>query len=308
MAEDDVLSQDEINDLLGSIEDGAGTDDTTGGVDDAVETEHGPMIKVLDLRRPDIFTRSGVERMNGYLERWGERSGEALRHRYGVISRFETVSIDLLTYEEYLRALPNPCVLSRIDGGVHEAFVLEAPRPMADRLARLALGYDSEGGIKRFEAIHRGVASRLLATVMAAAIAEDLFVAGTPQRCTDVSNPTLLRVTDTFDMVVVASYRVFFDDETEAGAINLCIPGYLVDRLVEHPRATTDGQTDEPSENDAVLSENEDPAYPGRLVFVITGMTIHTIERLVADGEHPLPSRDITGTLRFVAPKCEGDG
>lgn len=293
MADDSELSQDEINDLLGSIE-----EEAESGGDEAVATDSAedssPAIKILDLHRPDIFTHNGVQRMNAYVSRWVDAIANAVRLRFGQECTVEAESIDLLTYDELIRTVPNPGVFIRVSGGFRETFLLEMTEPLSSGLIRLALGYPTIGDLTPLQSVHRQIGGTILSSLVAEPIASDLFLECRRWNKKRIEDPALIALTDPYEMVVVVAISVTIEDESgqsRQGRINLSIPSFVVDRLVEQSRITG-------GRRDAA-----DTIYRGKLEFHLPGVTFSDVDSLIAHGSCHVDVSEASGALRFSTPR-----
>ena len=102
---EEVLSQAEIDKLLSAI--------STGVVSaDEVKAEKQKKIKVYDFKRPDKFSKDQIRTLFMLHENFARLLNTYLSTNLRVLANVEVASVDQLTYEEFIRSLPNPSVIS----------------------------------------------------------------------------------------------------------------------------------------------------------------------------------------------------
>ncbi|BBB93176.1 MAG TPA: flagellar motor switch protein FliM [Methylomusa anaerophila] len=106
MAGSDVLSQSEIDDLLSAL--------STGVVSaEEIKTEQRQRkIKIYDFKRPDKFSKDQIRTIYMLHENFARLINTYLSAHLRTIVHVDVASVDQLTYEEFIRSLPNPSVIS----------------------------------------------------------------------------------------------------------------------------------------------------------------------------------------------------
>ena len=106
MAGADVLSQAEIDELLSAL--------STGMVStEEIETERRQKkVKVYDFKRPDKFSKDQLRTLQMIHENFARLLNTYLSAQLRTMVHLDVVSVDQLTYEEFIRSLPNPSVIS----------------------------------------------------------------------------------------------------------------------------------------------------------------------------------------------------
>ncbi|MGQ9629621.1 MAG: flagellar motor switch protein FliM [bacterium] len=105
----EILSQDEIDALLRAI--------STGEVDaEDVKPERDERpVKVYDFKRPGKFSKDHMRTLTMMHESYARFTSTALSAQLRTMVHFHVVSVDQLTYEEFMRSLPIPSTLAIID-------------------------------------------------------------------------------------------------------------------------------------------------------------------------------------------------
>ncbi|MCG8572533.1 MAG: flagellar motor switch protein FliM [Spirochaetes bacterium] len=105
----EVLSQDEIDQLLTAI--------STGEVDaEEMKTSTDQRkIKIYDFKRPDKFSKDQIRTISMIHETFARLTTTALATQLRAMAHVHVASVDQLTYEEFIRSIPNPTTLAVID-------------------------------------------------------------------------------------------------------------------------------------------------------------------------------------------------
>ncbi len=105
----EVLSQDEIDQLLTAI--------STGEVEgeEALKRAETRKIKIYDFKRPDKFSKDQIRTLQMMHETFARLTTTSLSAQLRTIVHVHVASVDQLTYEEFLRSIPNPTTLSVIN-------------------------------------------------------------------------------------------------------------------------------------------------------------------------------------------------
>ena len=105
----EVLSQDEIDQLLTAISTG---DIETEEVSQAADQRK---IKIYDFKRPDKFSKEQIRTVSIMHETFARLTTTALSAQLRSMVHVHVASVDQLTYEEFIRSIPNPTTLGIIN-------------------------------------------------------------------------------------------------------------------------------------------------------------------------------------------------
>ncbi len=105
----EVLSQDEIDALLTAISTG---EVDTDEIKDAGEHRK---VKIYDFKRPDKFSKDQLRTLQMIHETFSRLSTTSLSAQLRTLVVVHVASVDQLTYEEFVRSIPNPTTLAVID-------------------------------------------------------------------------------------------------------------------------------------------------------------------------------------------------
>ena len=105
----EVLSQDEIDQLLTAI--------STGDMD-SEDTQHvadRKNIKIYDFKRPDKFSKEQIGTVSIMHEAFARLTTTSLSAQLRSLVHVHVASVDQLTYEEFIRSIPSPTALAVIN-------------------------------------------------------------------------------------------------------------------------------------------------------------------------------------------------
>lgn len=139
----EVLSQEEIDNLLTAIASGVSEEK------DAANSSGKPAakrVKPVDFNRPVRFSSSQVRAFSRIHEVMAHGFATRLSSRLAIPVRVHVASVDQLTFEEFIRSLPNPATLVRIEMEPFDGpLLVEIDRPTAFAAIDRLLGGQGEG-------------------------------------------------------------------------------------------------------------------------------------------------------------------
>ena len=101
----EVLSQDEIDQLLTAISSG---EVEPAEVQQATDQKK---IKIYDFKRPDKFSKDQIRTISIMHETFARLTTTSLSAQLRSLAQVHVASVDQLTYEEFIRSIPNPTTL-----------------------------------------------------------------------------------------------------------------------------------------------------------------------------------------------------
>ena len=105
----DVLSQDEIDTLLSAMTSGEVAPDTL------LQTKEQKKIKIYDFRRPDKFSKDQLRTLQMMHETFARLTTTSLSAQLRAMVSVHVSSVDQLTYDEFVRSIPNPTTLAIVN-------------------------------------------------------------------------------------------------------------------------------------------------------------------------------------------------
>jgi flagellar motor switch protein FliM len=224
----EILSQDEIDALLTAI--------STGEVDttEYSATQEQRKVKIYDFRRPDKFSKDQIRTLQMMHETFARLTTTALSAQLRALVSVHVASVDQLTYEEFVRSIPNPTTLAVINmDPLKGSGVLEIdPSITFTIIDKLFGGVGESSRITReltdIElSVMEGIIVRILGNLREAwSSVIDLR----PRLGNIETNPQFAQIVPPNDMVVLITL------ETKVGEVegmtNLCIPYITIEPVI----------------------------------------------------------------------------
>jgi len=224
----EILSQDEIDALLTAI--------STGEVDttDYTATKEQRKVKIYDFRRPDKFSKDQIRTLQMMHETFARLTTTALSAQLRALVSVHVASVDQLTYEEFIRSIPNPTTLAVINmDPLKGSAVLEIdPSITFTIIDKLFGGRGEQTKISREltdieQSVMEGIIVRILGNLREAwSNVIDLR----PRLGNIETNPQFAQIVPPNDMVVLITLETKIG-EVE-GMTNLCIPYITIEPVI----------------------------------------------------------------------------
>ena len=191
-------------------------------------------VVMYDFRRPDKFSKDQIRTISIMHETFARRTTAALSAALSGLAHAHVALVDQLTYEEFIRAIPNPTTLGIISmEPLKGSAILEIdPNITSCLIDRLFGGKGEEGTLSREltdieSAVMEGVISRLLGNLREAwAAVTELR----PRLAGFETNPMFAQIVPPSEMVVLVSLLASFGG-TE-GMMNLCVPYLTIESVL----------------------------------------------------------------------------
>jgi flagellar motor switch protein FliM len=182
--------------------------------------------RVYDFRRQSTLSREHVRTMQIVQETFARGFSTMLASQLRSVTQVTIRSIEQHSYDEYVRDLPNPTLLTLLSlSPLSGAAILQLPLDVAFCAVELMMG---GGGTMEQPArpltelelqLVRGIIERALPELR---YAFEPVVATEPKVVSQESNPQYAQIAAPTDMVIVVSYDIRI--ETISGVATLCIP------------------------------------------------------------------------------------
>lgn len=224
----DVLSQSEIDELLSAL--------STGVVSaEEMQVEHKQRkIKVYDFKRPDKFSKDQIRTLYMLHENFARLLNTYLSAHLRALVHINVASVDQLTYEEFIRSLPSPSVISVFNmNPLKGNVILEInPNIVFTIIDRLFGGPGIPPSKPRSltdieEAIVRRVISKTLESLQEA---WKQVVVIEPHLEVIETNPQFTQIVPPNDMVVIITLQAKIG--SAEGLINICIPYFVLEPIM----------------------------------------------------------------------------
>jgi len=224
----EILSQDEIDALLAAISTGeVESEEPKSGIDKR-------KVKIYDFKRPDKFSKDQLRTLQMIHETFARLSTTSLSAQLRALVSVHVASVDQLTYEEFIRSIPNPTTLGIINMDPLKGSAIFEIDPsitftIIDRL------FGGEGQPMKTnrelteieQSVMESIIVRLLTNLREAwATVIDLR----PRLSQIETNPQFAQIVPPTDMVVLTTFETKVG-EVE-GMMNFCIPYITIEPIV----------------------------------------------------------------------------
>lgn len=225
----EVLSQDEIDQLLQAISTGESEADEFKPVTDTRR------IKIYDFRRPDKFSKEQIRTVSNMHETFARLTTTSLSAQLRTLVHVHVASVDQLTYEEFIRSIPTPTTLAVINmDPLKGNAVLEiAPEITFIIIDHLFGGSGDTGGkVNRDltdieQSVMEGIIVRILANMREA---WTQVIDLRPRLQQIETNPQFAQIVPPSEMVILVTLEIKIGEE--AGMMNICIPYITIEPIV----------------------------------------------------------------------------
>jgi len=234
----DVLSQSEVESLLAALDTGA-----QPGQPDGRGDEPHSQISVYDFKRPERVSKEQMRTFQALHEGFSREFGAALSGMVRSIVECKLISVDQLTYSEFVFSLENPTCFNLLraeplDGHIILDLNPSIIFPIIDRL--LGGGRAPSQNVPRrpLTEIELRLASRIIDLAIAALKNAWGGVCELALKVTQIeSNPQLVQIVPPNEVIVLISFEISMGEMR--GIMNLCIPYNTIEPLAGKLSANT---------------------------------------------------------------------
>ena len=225
----DVLSQDEIDQLLNAINTGQSETDDYKAVSDTRK------IKIYDFKRPDKFSKEQIRTVQIMHETFARLTTTSLSAQLRSLVHVHVATVDQLTYEEFIRSIPTPTTLAVInmDPLTGNAVLEIDPAITFSMIDRLFGGTGAVTGNKSRDltdiesSVMEGIIVRILANMREA---WTQVIDLRPRLGQIETNPQFAQIVPPTEMVVLVTLETKVGEEE--GMINFCIPYLTIEPII----------------------------------------------------------------------------
>lgn len=224
----EVLSQDEIDQLLTAISSG---EVETQEMQQATDQKK---IKIYDFKRPDKFSKDQIRTVSIMHETFARLTTTSLSAQLRSLVHVHVASVDQLTYEEFIRSIPNPTTLAVINmDPLKGSAILEIDPAVTFSIIDRLFGGQGEGtklarDLTDIEqSVMEGIIVRILGNMREAwSTVVDLR----PRLGQIETNPQFAQIVPPTEMVVLVTLETKVG-EVE-GMMNFCIPYLTIEPII----------------------------------------------------------------------------
>ena len=224
----EVLSQDEIDQLLQAISSGDTETDDFKPVNDTRK------IKIYDFKRPDKFSKEQIRTVSIMHETFARLTTTSLSAQLRTMVHVHVASVDQLTYEEFIRSIPTPTTLAVINmDPLKGNAVLEIdPAITFSMIDRLFGGTGQGAKVSRDltdieQSVMEGIIVRILANMREA---WTQVIDLRPRLGHIETNPQFAQIVPPSEMVVLVTLETKVAEEE--GMMNFCIPYLTIEPII----------------------------------------------------------------------------
>lgn len=224
----EVLSQDEIDQLLTAISSG------DASIEDARPISDTRKIKLYDFRRPDKFSKEQMRTLSLMHETFARLTTTSLSAQLRSMVHVHVASVDQLTYEEFIRSIPTPSTLAVItmDPLKGNAVLEVDPSITFSIIDRLFGGTGQAAKVQRDltdieNSVMEGVIVRILANVRES---WTQVIDLRPRLGQIETNPQFAHIVPPSEMVVLVTLETKVGEEE--GMMNFCIPYITIEPII----------------------------------------------------------------------------
>lgn len=230
----EILSQDEIDSLLTAL--------TTGEVsaEELKKEDRKKKIRIYDFRRPNKFSKEQINTFRVIYENYSRLVATFLSAQLRNTVQVTVLSVEQLTYEEYIRSLPDPSIITIFSTEPLEGNALMEIQPaisfgILDRL--LGGPGHALSKYRPLTEIERTLLERVSQGLLD-------FIQEAWENITKLvpkveyieTNPQFAQIVSPMEMVILVSLGVKIGKDLE-GAISFCIPYIVLEPVVDRLNA-----------------------------------------------------------------------
>ena len=224
----EVLSQDEIDQLLTAISSGdAETEDTR-------QVAERKNIRIWDFRRPDKFSKEQIRTVSFMHETFARLTTTSLAAQLRSMVHVHVASVDQLTYEEFLRSIPSPTALAVINmDPLTGSAILEIDPAITFTIIDRLFGGPGEGAKinRELTEIERAVMESIIVRILGNMREAWSQVIDLRPRLGQIeTNPQFVQIVPPTEMVVLVTLETKVE-EVE-GMMNFCIPYLTIEPII----------------------------------------------------------------------------
>jgi len=226
----DILSQDEIDQLLSAISSGDAQQE-----DFSQAQAEQKKVKIYDFKRPDKFSKDQIRTVQMMHETFARLTTTALSAKLRAMVSVHVQSVDQLTYEEFIRSIPNPTTLSLINmDPLKGSAILEVdPSITFTIIDRLFGGAGEHAKLTReLTDIEMSVVEGIIVHILGnLREAWSTVIDLRPRLGTIETNPQFAQIVPPNEMVMLITLETKIGESE--GMMNLCIPYITIEPIIQ---------------------------------------------------------------------------
>lgn len=276
----EVLSQNEIDALLSALSKG------TVNAEELKEEQNKKRIRVYDFRRPSKFSKDQINTLQVIYENYARSLGTFLSAQLRTPVHIEVLSVEQLTYEEFIRSIPNPTILNifslyPLDGNAIMEINPNLGFALLDRL--LGGPGNTLPKLRALTEIEQTVMERIVQRMLS--YLEEPWgsiIEFNPSLERVETNPQFTQLVSPSEIMMIVSLEARLGDTM--GMINMCIPFLvlepIMDRLSVHFYYSSTGQKSIPEHVAVIKNKLDNTCVPIKVILGRTSITVKDLLEL----------------------------
>ena len=227
----DVLSQSEVETLLAALDPGASLQPQREKEDDSSSQQ----ISVYDFKRPERVSKEQMRAFQALHEGFSREFGAALSGMLRTIVEVKLISVDQLTYSEFVFSLENPTCFNLMKADALDGYLIldlnpSIIFPVVDRLLGGGRSPSQSFPRRPLTEIELRLVSRITDLTIAGLRNAWSKICDLRLKVTQVeSNPQLVQIVPPNEVIVLISFEITMGEMR--GIMNLCIPFNTIEPL-----------------------------------------------------------------------------
>ncbi len=287
----EVLSQNEIDALLSALSSGS------VNAEELKEEQSKKKIKIYDFRRPSKFSKDQLHTLQVIHDTYARALSTFLSAQLRMPVQMEVLSVEQLTYDEFMRSIPNPTILNicsfyPLEGNI----IIEINPNLGFALLDRLLGGQGQAPskIRSLTEIEATVMDRIVQRMLTY-FAEpwEGIIEIEPSLERVESNPQFTQLVSPAEVMMIISIETKLGDVL--GMINICIPFLvlepIMDKLSVHFYYSSSSQKRSPENMSLIQNKLETTRIPIRAVLGGNSITVQDLLELSVGDVIPLRRR-----------------
>jgi len=232
----DVLSQSEVESLLAALDPGGASAPAPRQAAPASQTiDFGGQVSIYDFKHPERVSKEQIRTFHALHEGFSREFGAALSGMLRTIVDVKLISVDQLTYSEFVFSLESPTCFNVMRATPLEgSMILDlSPSiifPIIDRLLGGGKAPAQNLPLRPLTEIELRLVSRITDLVISGIRTAWLNVVDLQLKVQQVeSNPQLVQIVPPNEVIVLISFEIVMGEQR--GIMNLCIPYNTIEPL-----------------------------------------------------------------------------
>lgn len=227
----EILSQAEIDALLSAL---STTTESNSSNVSKNEEMHKKKVRVYDFKRPNKFSKEQIHTLQAIHENYSRLLATFFAAHFRTVVQINVHSVEQLTYEEFIRSLPNPTNINifQMDPLAGNAIMEINPLLVFTMIDRLfgGIGEPLEK-VRGLTDIERSVIEKVVQRSLGILKeAWENIVEFHPKVDVMETNPQFTQIVSPTEMVVLITLEAKIGENT--GLINLCIPFIVLEPII----------------------------------------------------------------------------